>query len=202
MQRRTRFLGLTMFLTVCSTGMAAALGLGDAIPSAHTKMTNVDGRELSIADAAGPAGTLVVFTCNHCPWVQAWETRLVELGNGCAAKGIGAIFVNSNDPAAYADDSLEAMRERARAKNYGVPYVVDATSEVAREFGATHTPEVFLFDKGGKLVYHGAIDDNARDPGKVSHPYLRDALVAVAAGKDANPKETKALGCSLKLRGK
>lgn len=89
------------------------------------------------------------------------------------------------------------MKERARAKNYLFPYVVDTTSEVARAFGATHTPETFLFDASGRLVYHGTIDDNARDAGKVQHTYLRDALDAVLEGKSPAVQETKALGCTI-----
>ena len=178
----------------------ATLALGAIAPSATVKMKGVDGRELSIADARGDKGTLVIFTCNHCPWVKAWETRLVELANGAAGKGIGVVAINSNDPAAFPEDTYEEMQKRAKDRGMRYPYVVDATSEVARAFGASHTPEIFLFGKDGKLVYKGAVDDNAKDPASVKARYLADAIDAVAAGSPPPLAETKALGCSIKYR--
>lgn len=181
--------------------LAAGIGIGDSIPTATVKMKNVDGKELSIADVKGEKGTLVVFTCNHCPFAKAWEGRIVELGNSCAKRGIGVIAINSNDPAEYAEDSYDQMQKRAKDHGYQFPYVVDATSDVARAFGASRTPEAFLFDKTGKLIYHGAVDDN-KEAGKVGQRYLKDALDALVAGKDVAVKETKAVGCSIKFRGK
>jgi hypothetical protein len=179
---------------------AATPVIGDGIPAAAVKMENVDGRRLSIADVAGAHGTLVIFSCNHCPWVRAWEDRIIAVASDAAARGVGVIAINSNDPAAYPGDSFAEMQARAKAKGYGFPYVMDATSEVGRAFGATHTPEVFLFDAHGKLAYHGAIDDNARDVAKVNQHFLQDALAAVVAGKTPALQETKALGCSIQLR--
>ncbi len=176
------------------------LALGAAAPAATVKMKSVDGRELTIADAKGEKGTLVIFTCNHCPWVKAWETRIAEIGNAWQAKGIGVIAVNSNDPAAYPEDAFEEMQKRAKDRGMRYPYVVDATSEVARAFGASHTPEIFLFGKDGKLAYKGAVDDNAKEPEKVKEHFLADALEAVAAGNPPPMPETKALGCSIKYR--
>jgi len=181
---------------------ALALSIGDPAPKTDVKMKNVDGRELSIADVAGPKGTLVIFSCNHCPFVKAWESRIAEIGNTYREKGVGVIAINSNDPNAYPEDGYEQMQQRAKDRGFRFPYVVDATSEMARAFGASHTPEAFLFNKEGKLVYHGAIDDNSRDASKVEAPYLKDALNALLAGQPITIKETKAIGCSIKLRGK
>jgi peroxiredoxin len=192
-----RVFATSVVFAVLSGATALALAIGDAMPAANANLVNVDGRELSLAKVAGEKGTLVIFSCNHCPWVKAWEGRMVEIGNAYRTKGVGIIAVNSNDPKAYPDDDLPQMKERARAKNYLFPYVVDTTSEVARAFGATHTPETFLFDASGRLVYHGTIDDNARDAGKVQHTYLRDALDAVLEGKSPAVQETKALGCTI-----
>jgi thiol-disulfide isomerase/thioredoxin len=182
-----------------STG---GLALGSKVPAAvaKTKMKNVDGKMLSIADVSGKSGTLVVFTCNHCPFARAWEERIVELGNTYAGRGIGVVLVNANDPTMHAEDGIEGMQERAKARGMKFPYVVDGTSAVARAFGASVTPEAFLFDKAGKLAYHGTIDDNRQDPGKVSARYLKDALDAVVAGKAPAVPETKGLGCSIKFR--
>ena len=179
-----------------------ALAIGKTAPMADAKMANVDGKSLSIADAKGAKGTLVIFTCNSCPWVQAWESRIAELGNTFSKQGIGVIAINSNDPSIKPDDDMPAMAERAKKLGLAFPYVMDATSDVARAFGATRTPEAFLFDAKGQLVYHGAVDDNAKEPAKVTAKYLNDALVATAAGKAVVTAETKSLGCSIKFRAR
>jgi hypothetical protein len=176
------------------------LALGTKAPLATTKMKNVDGKMLSIADVAGKAGTLVIFTCNHCPFAKGWEQRIAELGATYSKRGIGVILINANDPAMHAEDDYAGTQARAKSLNLAVPYVVDETSNVARAFGASVTPEAFLFDAGGKLAYHGTIDDNHRDPGKVEKRYLRDALDAVAAGKRPAVPESKGLGCGIKFR--
>ena len=182
-----------------STG---GLALGSTVPAAvaKTQMKNVDGKMLSLADSTGKAGTLVVFTCNHCPFAKAWEQRIVELGNTYAAKGVGVVLVNANDPTTHPDDGFEQMQARAKSLGMKVPYVVDDTSGVARAFGASVTPEAFLFDKSGKLAYHGTIDDNRQEPDKVKARYLKDALDAVVAGKKPAVPETKGLGCGIKFR--
>jgi hypothetical protein len=179
---------------------SSGLAIGSSAPKADVAMKSVDGKGVSIRGAAGPKGTLVVFTCNHCPWAKAWESRIVEIGNAAAAKGIGVVAINSNDPAAYAEDSFEEMQKRARERGMRFPYVVDADSGVARAFGATRTPEVFLFDAGGQLVYKGAVDDNAKEAAAVKERFLADAVDAVAKGAAPKVSETKALGCSIKFR--
>ena len=198
---------------VIAVGLAAAggaragestggLALGTKVPAAvaKTKMKNVDGKMLSLAEVTGKAGTLVIFTCNHCPFARDWEQRIVELGNSYAAKGIGVVLVNANDPTMHADDGFEEMQARAKSRGMKIPYVVDDTSGVARAFGASVTPEAFLFDKTGKLAYHGTIDDNRQEPDKVKTRYLKDALDAVVAGKKPAVPETKGLGCGIKFR--
>lgn len=179
---------------------AGGLALGDPAPLADVAMKNVDGREVTIASVRGAKGTLVVFSCNACPWAQAWESRIVELGNASAKRGIGVIMINPNDPEVVREDGYDQMVKRAKAAKMAFPYVVDATSEVAKAFGAARTPEAFLFDAAGKLVYHGTIDDNAKAPREVKRRFLRDALDAVVAGRDVAVAETKALGCSIKWR--
>jgi peroxiredoxin len=178
------------------------LAIGSPAPMADVKMKSFDGKTVSIADVQGKKGTLVVFTCNACPWAKAWETRIVEIGNAAAKQGVGMIAINSNDPEVQAEDGYDTMQKRAKERGIHYPYVVDASSDVARAFGATRTPEAFLFDDKGKLVYHGTIDDNAREPGKVQERYLKDAVTAVASGKSPSVAETKAFGCSIKFRSK
>ena len=193
-------------LTAGAAGALAAESAGGLAPGAKvpaavakTKMKNVDGKMLSIADVTGKAGTLVVFTCNHCPFAKDWEQRIVELGNTYAGKGVGVVLINANDPKSHADDGFDEMRARATSRGMKVPYVVDDTSGVARAFGASVTPEAFLFDKSGKLAYHGTVDDNHQDASKVQKRFLTDALDAVVSGKPPALPETKSLGCGIKF---
>jgi peroxiredoxin len=181
---------------------AGALELGDSMPEQDTELKNTDGTMLTLGDIAGKKGTLVVFSCNHCPFVKAWQERMVALGNEAHGKDVGVVFVNSNDTAKYPADDLDPMKEQAEKAGYEFPYVMDTTSEVARAFGAGRTPEVFLFDAEGALVYHGAVDDNAYKPGDAKKHYLRDALDALLAGEEIPVKETPSVGCSIKFREK
>ncbi len=204
-----QLLALPLLLAAGTTDMPApsgsapkVLATGEAVPLRDLPMTNVDAREVRIAEVAGKKGTLVLFICNHCPWVKAWQTRIARIGNEALGQGIGVIAVNSNDPAAFSEDGFDEMKARARKLGYRFPYAVDATSDLARAFGATRTPEAFLFDSQGKLVYHGAVDDNARDEKAVQQPWLRQAVQALAGGKAQPVAETKAFGCGIKLRQK
>jgi thiol-disulfide isomerase/thioredoxin len=207
MKRASTVFGIAILIAGAAGAASAAESAGGLAPGAKlpaavakTKMKNVDGKMLSIADVTGKSGTLVIFTCNHCPFARDWEQRIVELGNTYAGKGIGVMLVNANDPAANAEDGFDEMQARAKSRGMKIPYVVDDTSGVARAFGASVTPEAFLFDKTGKLAYHGTIDDNRQEPEKVKARYLKDALDAVVAGKKPAVGETKGLGCSIKLR--
>jgi len=195
-----RFWLLPLLIGALATPVAA-LQIGDPAPQRDVKMRNVDGRQVSIAEIAGKDGTLVIFTCNHCPWSKAWETRIVELGNTYQQRGIGVIAINANDPSEHSEDSYDEMVKRAKERGFKFPYVVDGGSTVARAFGAERTPEAFLFDSSGKLVYHGTIDDNAEQASAVQKHFLGDAPEAVATGQPVALKETKALGCSIKYYG-
>ena len=176
--------------------------IGQPAPMQDARMKSVGGTDISISEAAGTKGTLVIFTCNHCPWVKMWQGRIAAIGNAAIKRGVGVLAVNSNDPAAYAEDGFDEMKARAKKLGFKFPYVVDATSDVARAFGATHTPEAYLLDAQGNLVYHGGVDDNAREEKAVKAAWLRDAVDAVVTGKPIPLAETKALGCSIKLRDK
>jgi len=179
---------------------AFALNLGDKAPTTDVKMKNVDGRELSIADAAGKEGTLVIFSCNHCPFVKAWQDRIASIGNAAKGKGVGVIVITRTIPLVIRGQFRRNAEARATV-GLTFPYVVDVTSDVARAFGATRTPEAFLFDKDGKLVYHGAIDDSQKAD-EVSARYLQDATNALVSGKQIANKETKFVGCGIKYRTK
>ncbi|HEY3215085.1 MAG TPA: thioredoxin family protein [Candidatus Eisenbacteria bacterium] len=199
---------IPLFVAIATSTAAAddptpkTLGLGDLAPMRQVSLKNVDGRQITIAEAAGKKGTLIVFSCNHCPWVKMWQKRIARIGNAAIGQGVGVIAINSNDPSEFPEDGFDEMKVRAKQLGLRFPYVVDETSEVARAFGAARTPEAFLFDAEGKLVYHGTIDDNARDGRAVKQPWLKQAVEALAAGRAVPTAETKALGCSIKLREK
>jgi hypothetical protein len=179
-----------------------ALALGSAVPMPAAPLRNVDGKSVTLAASAGKKGTLVMFICNHCPWVKAWQTRIAAVGNGARARGVGVVAINSNDPAQFPEDSFVGMKKRARDVGYKFAYAMDETSDLARAFGASRTPEAFLFDASGKLVYHGAIDDNAHDERAVEHHWLQDAVEALASGKAVPVAETKSIGCGIHGRDK
>ena len=196
-----RGLSVALVASLAVAGSAFGLNIGDKAPSTTVKMKSVDGSAVSIADVAGKQGTLVVFSCNHCPFVKAWQGRIASVGNAAKTKGIGVIIINSNDPTEYPEDSYAEMQKRSKDLGFTFPYVVDATSDVARAFGATRTPEAFLFDKDGKLVYHGAIDDS-KEADQVTKHFLQDAIDAALAGKAVPVAETKFVGCGIKFHGK
>jgi peroxiredoxin len=164
-------------------------------------LKNVDGRTVSLEDLArGAKGAAVIFSCNHCPYVQAWEERMIALGRTYHPKGIPFVLINANDPKKYPEDDFDGMVRRAASKGYPFPYLHDADQSVARSYGATRTPEAFLFDAGGLLRYHGRIDDNYDDPGAVRSHDLRDAIEAVLAGRPPDRAETAPVGCTIKWK--
>ena len=194
---------ITIFLFILAMNSSAfALKIGDVIPSTETKMKNVDEKEITLSSIKDKNGLLVIFSCNACPFVKAWESRMVALGNEYKGKGVGVVAINANDPQMVPEDGFEVMKTRYKEKGFQFPYVVDATSDLARAFGATRTPEVFLFNKEGKLIYHGAIDDDAHEPEKVKNRYLVDALHALISEKKIVNQETNFIGCTIKFRNK
>lgn len=175
------------------------LNLGDQAPKADLKMTNVDGKALTLNDLRMENGLCVIYSCNTCPWVIAWEDRYNDLYKTCKENNIGFVLVNSNEAKRGNADSMEEMQVHAKEKGYAdFAYVVDKNHVLADAFGATKTPDVFLFDGKMQLAYKGAIDDNSKDKNSVKETYLQDAIKAVSAGKTPEPGTTKALGCSIK----
>jgi len=164
------------------------------------RLPATDGRTYGPEDFADARALAVIFWCNHCPYVQAWEDRIIALQREYADRGVRFVLINSNDATKYPEDSFDQMRARAEAKGYPFPYLHDESQEVARRYGATRTPEIFLFDGERRLVYHGAPDDNVEDPNAVRHHYLREALEAVLAGRRPETAETPPRGCSIKWR--
>ena len=180
--------------------IAGELEIGSTMPLKDLELADISGKNITLATAKGDAGTLVVFSCNTCPWVIRWEDRYVSLANTYVQKGIGMIAVNSNAARFGGEDSLEEMLEHAKNNEYNFPYAQDPGSELASAFGATKTPHIYLFDDEDKLVYRGAIDDNAKNAKEVDEPFLANAIDALLAGNPIKPQTTKALGCSIKFK--
>jgi len=189
---------LAAFSTVLATA-APALELGASLPLATHPMVDPDGRRHSVGEVVGEKGTLVLFLCVHCPWVQSWSGRIAAIGEIAARKGIGVIALNSNDPSRVKLDGVAGMRRQIAEFYFPFPYVVDRGSTMARAFAAKRTPEAYLFGPAGHLAYRGTIDDDAYDSQGVESRFLLDAVRAVAAGKVPDPAQTKALGCAMKM---
>jgi len=176
------------------------LEIGSKIPLKDHKMIDISGELLTLSSIRGQNGTLVIFSCNTCPWVIRWEDRYRTITNKYASKGIGIVAVNSNEARFDSDDSIKEMALHAKDKGYQFPYVQDLGSKLAYAFGATKTPHIYLFDHNDILVYRGAIDDNARDAKNVEKTYLADAIDAILLKKPIPVSTSKALGCSIKFR--
>lgn len=142
----------------------------------------------------------VIFTCNHCPYAQAWEDRIVAIQNDYRDRGVAIVAINPNDAVKYPDDDFGHMKQRAQARGFNFPYLRDESQDVAHAYGATRTPHVFLLDGMGVLRYRGAIDDNYENPGAVEQPYLRRALDAVLAGNPVPDGVTEEVGCTIKWK--
>jgi len=175
-----------------------ALTLGDPVIS--FTLRGVDGKMHTQEEDREAPVLVVAWWCNHCPSVQAWEQRTIDLAKAYASKGVRFVVINSNDPVEYPTDDFTHMAERAKSKGYPFPYLYDESQELAKRYGATRTPEFFVFDTRRMLRYHGKLDDNRDDPRGVQHPYLRDALESLLAGKTPELPETPPQGCSVKWK--
>jgi peroxiredoxin len=174
-----------------------SLAIGDGAPPFD--LPTVSGERASLEGLADRPAVAVVFSCNHCPYVLAWEDRLDAIAREYAPRGLAVVAVNANDAGSHPRDSFPNMQRHAAEKGFSYPYAHDESQAVARAYGASRTPEVFLFDRERRLVYHGAIDDS-RDPGRVRERYLRDALDALLDDGVPAVAETPPVGCTIKWR--
>lgn len=177
------------------------LHIGEMAPDFNLK--NVDGKMYSLKDIKASKGYIVIFTCNHCPFSKAYEDRIIAIDKKYKSQGFPVVAINPNDPAVNEEDSFEKMKERAKQKKFTFPYLFDEGQKVFPLYGATKTPHVFLLEKtaqGNKVAYIGAIDDNSDNPKEVKEKYLENALDALLKGEKPNPAQTKAIGCSIKVK--
>jgi peroxiredoxin len=169
-------------------------------PAAAFDLPGIDGRQHTLATSRGPNGLVVMFICNHCPYVKAIVDKIVRDTRDLAAAGIGSIAIMSNDPTEYPEDGLEHMHAVAVRHGFGFPYVVDATQDVARAYGAVCTPDFFGFDHNLKLVYRGRLDASGRSPDPTAARELCSAMLAVARGDPAPATQHPSIGCSIKWK--
>ncbi len=174
------------------------LPIGSSLPNPDTKMKDISGKEISFKDVTKKNGLLVMFSCNTCPVVGKYQSRTLEIGKFAGDNEVGVVLLNSNEAIRDDGESYDDMKNYAREQGYKFSYLVDQNSVMADAFGATRTPELFLFDKTGKLVYHGAIDDNANGPNKVTRQHAKIAIEEMIAGKKVSTSTTRSVGCTIK----
>lgn len=175
------------------------LPLGTAAPD--FSLPNVDGRMLSLGDVVGERGTVVMFICNHCPFVKHVADQLAQLGRDYASRGIGFVAISSNDVSGHPADSPEQMVHEAESRGYPFPYLYDETQEVARDYRAACTPDFFAFDAGRNLAYRGQLDGSRPGNGvPVDGADLRAALDALVAGRKPADMQRPSLGCNIKWK--
>ncbi len=173
-----------------------ALAIGEAAPD--FTLPGVDGHTYALSHFADKPVLVVVFSCNHCPYVQAYEDRLIAIQREYGGRGLQLVAINSNDDRNYPEDGFDHMVRRARDKQFNFPYLRDATQAVATAYGATHTPQLFVFDHERRLRYTGKIDDNWQRPEAVTRRYLRDAVDALLSRQEPAEPSTHAIGCTIK----
>ncbi|WNH07809.1 thioredoxin family protein [Thalassobellus suaedae] len=174
--------------------------IGDV--AADFSLKNVDGNMVSLSDYNDAKGFIVTFTCNTCPFAVAYENRIVALDKKYASKGYPVIAIMPNNTDIKPGDNLEAMKDRAESKGFTFPYLIDEEQTVYPKYGATKTPHMFVLqksDKGNVVKYIGAIDDNYKDASAVTTKYVEAAVDALLEGNEVKEKETKAIGCSIKV---
>ena len=163
-------------------------------------LPGVDGKDYSLAKFKDKRVVVVVFTCNHCPYIQAYEDRLLSLQRTFAPRGVQFIAVNPNDSVGYPEDGFDNMVKRAARKSYNFPYLRDETQRTARSYGARYTPEAFVLNSRFQVRYIGRIDDNWQEPSKVQKHELRLAIDATLAGADVGFAVSPSMGCSIKWK--
>ncbi|MCA6435988.1 MAG: thioredoxin family protein [Bacteroidetes bacterium] len=173
------------------------IAINSPIPMPDYKMKDVSGKEISLNEAKTAKGLLVIFSCNTCPYVKLSESRIKDLSGLCATNQIGCILINSNEAQRGEEDSFDEMLKYYNGQGLKCYYSVDLKSQLANAFGATRTPQCFLFNNKG-LIYKGAIDDNVKDPAAVKDAYLKNAIEALAKSGIPTTQETKSIGCTIK----
>jgi peroxiredoxin len=196
--------GKIIFAFFTITLLGAVMPVDDAYKvgeqAADFSLKNVDGTMVSLKDYKGVNGYIVIFTCNTCPYAVMYEDRIIKLHNTYASQGYPVVAINPNDPSVKPGDDFASMQARAKEKNFPFKYLFDEGQKVYPAFGAQRTPHVYLLDANRYVRYIGAIDDNAQNESEVGIKYLENAIAALKAGNNPDPAETKAIGCTIKVK--
>ena len=169
-------------------------------PAPDFSLTSVDGQTYSLKAFSSKKALVVMFICNHCPYVKAIEDRIIQLERDYSSKGVQIIGICSNDSSDYPDDSPASLKKRWIEKEYRFPYLVDEAQSVAKAYGAVCTPDIFVYDEKRLLAYHGQLDNSWQEPSKVTRHDLREALDQILAGGKPSSVQTPSMGCSIKWR--
>lgn len=200
---------IKIFAFVLLAGLASAFTYNKTIASGYKvgdiatdfSLKNIDNKKVALKDFKDAKGFIVVFTCNHCPYAQAYEDRIVALDKKYKKLGYPVIAINPNNPEKQKEDSFELMKVKAKEKGFTFPYLLDEGQKVYPQYGATKTPHVYVLQKSSKgnvVKYIGAIDDNYAEASAVKQKYVENAVDALLKNKEVSVKETKAIGCSIK----
>ena len=174
------------------------VALGSRCPEFH--LPTVAGQTVRLADFASVKVLAVAFICNHCPYVQAIEDRLIQLAHAFPPGDFALVGICSNDPADYPEDAPKELHKRWLAKNYRFPYLVDESQSVAKAFGAVCTPDFFVYDRERRLAYRGRLDDSWRNPDKVNRQEMKEAILALLQGQSIRSPQNPSMGCSIKWK--
>ena len=199
--RKIKLFALACVFLILMASKPLKYEVGDSV--ADFSLKNVDGKMVSLSDYKQGKGAIVIFDCNTCPYSKAYNDRIISLNKKYATQGFPVITINANDAQISPGDSFEEMSARAKQKNYDFPYLIDESQTVAKAFGATNTPHVFVLQKVGdkfQVAYVGTIDNNSRDASSVTKRYVEEAVDALLSGKDVGTKTTKAIGCGIKWK--
>ena len=195
-------LAVVAVLFINASKPAPGYGVGDL--AEDFELPNIDGKMVSMAGYSSAKGFIIVFTCNTCPYAKAYESRIIDLDEKYASKGFPVIAINPNDVVKQPGDTMEEMKKRAKNKDYSFPYLRDDSQEVAKSFGATKTPHVYVLNKESgdkyRVEFIGAIDDSPNDPTDVSETYVEDAIEALLSGRKPSITEKRAIGCTIKWK--
>ena len=169
-------------------------------PCPDFKLPSVDGKTYALENFRNAKALVVMFICNHCPYVRAIEDRLIALAHEYSKKDVAFVAICSNDPTDYPEDAPAELRKRWQEKNYAMPYLIDESQSVAKAFGAVCTPDLYVFDSGLRLAYRGRLDDSWKDPLKVKSPELKSAIEQLLQDKPVNSLQNPSMGCSIKWK--
>lgn len=192
---------LSIFFTVSFNLFSQGYKAGDI--ASDFLLKNIDGKNVSLSQFENAKGFIVVFSCNHCPYVKKYEGRIDELNKQYSGLGYPVVAINSNDADNYPEDNFQNMQKNAKEKNFSYPYLHDESQEVAKKYGALKTPHVYVLEKTAKglvVKYIGAVDDNVEDGSKAQKKYVEDAVNALLEKNTVKIKETKAIGCGIKWK--